>query len=35
MADLRQGVRTIYPPILSDRGLNGAVGALAAAGACR
>jgi signal transduction histidine kinase len=31
MAELRQVVRSVYPPILSDRGLDGAVGALAAA----
>jgi signal transduction histidine kinase len=31
MAELRQVVRSIYPPILSDRGLDGAVSALAAA----
>ena len=31
MAELRQVVRSIYPPILSDRGLDGAVGALVAA----
>jgi signal transduction histidine kinase len=33
MAELRQVVRSIYPPILSDRGLDGAVSALVAAGA--
>jgi signal transduction histidine kinase len=32
MAELRHVVRTIYPPILNDRGLNGAVGALVAGG---
>src|SRR5215207_664684 len=31
MAELRQVVRSIYPPILSDRGLDGAVSALVAA----
>jgi signal transduction histidine kinase len=31
MAELRQVVRSIYPPILSDRGLDGAIGALVAA----
>lgn len=30
MTELRDVVRTIYPPILSDRGLSGAVAALAA-----
>jgi signal transduction histidine kinase len=30
MAELRQVVRSVYPPILSDRGLDGAVSALAA-----
>lgn len=30
MAELRQVIRTIYPPILSDRGLAGAASALAA-----
>jgi signal transduction histidine kinase len=30
MAELRQVVRSIYPPILSDRGLDGAVSALVA-----
>ncbi|MBF6332845.1 sensor histidine kinase [Nocardia transvalensis] len=30
LAELRQVVRSIYPPVLSDRGLEGAVSALAA-----
>jgi signal transduction histidine kinase len=30
LAELRQVVRTIYPPLLADRGLSGAVAALAA-----
>ena len=33
MAELRQVVRGIYPPVLSDRGLDGAITALVAGGA--
>ena len=33
MAELRQVVRGIYPPVLTDRGLDGAITALAAGSA--